>query len=219
MPISRAEKPVVVVNAAIIDEDKKKIEAELSRQNKKFLSGAEDLEPRPSFMEALSKMNSYGRAIHELMTNYFFVREKISDINAACTLAGKIAGDDSHSRAEISKALLLREDKGSTLIVGRHMILLHCKSAAIKSAAFGILQLGEGFKYPDDGEIVRTAIVLLAPPEADDSTLETIGHIASVLLDRWGFIEILHEGDGSEIQSEMLKIFEDFYKTKFKELM
>ena len=219
VPIPRAEKPVVVVNAAMIDEDKKKIEAELSRQNKKFLSSAEELEPRPSFAEALSKMNSYGRAIHELMTNYFFVREKISDINAACDLAGKIAGNDDISRKEISKALLLREDKGSTLIVGRHMILLHCKSAAIKSAAFGILQLGEGFKYPDDGEIVRTAIVLLAPPEADDSTLETIGHIASVLLDRWGFIEILHAGDCSEIQSEMLKIFEDFYKTKFRELM
>ena len=99
------------------------------------------------------------------------------------------------------------------------MILLHCKSTAIKAASFGILQLGEGFKYPDDGEIVRTAIVLLAPLDADEFTLETIGHIASVLLDRWGFIEILHEGDGSEIQREMLKIFKEFYKTKYKELI
>ena len=219
VPIPRAEKPVVVVNAAMIDEDRKKIEAELSRQNKEFLRSAEELEPRPPFMEGLSKMNFYGRAIHELMTNYFFVREKISDINAACDLAGKIAGDDFQSREEISKALLLREDKGSTLIIGRHMILLHCKSAAIKFPAFGILQLGEGFKYPEDGEIVRTAIVLLAPLDADEFTLDTIGHIASVLLDRWGFIEILHEGDGSEIRREMMKIFEDFYKAKYRELM
>ena len=124
-------------------------------------------------------------------------------------MAGKIAGDDADSRAEISKALLLREDKGSTLIVGRHMILLHCKSAAIKSPAFGILQLGEGFIYPEDGEIVRTAIVLLAPIDADEFTLETIGHIASVLLDRWGFIEILHAGDGVEIEREMLKLLQD----------
>ena len=153
------------------------------------------------------------------MTNYFFVREKISDINAACELAGRLAGNDIQSRADISKSLLLREDKGSTLIVGRHMILLHCKSAAVKAAAFGILQLGEGFKYPDDGEIVRTAIVLLAPQDADEFTLETIGHIASVLLDRWGFIEILHEGDGDEIRLEVLKIFEDFYKAKYKELI
>ncbi|MBQ7723035.1 MAG: PTS sugar transporter subunit IIA, partial [Selenomonadaceae bacterium] len=93
------------------------------------------------------------------------------------------------------------------------------KRAAIKAPAFGILQLGEGFKYPEDGELVRTAIVLLAPLDADEFTIETIGHIASILLDRWGVIEILHEGDGSEIQQEMLKIFEDFYKAKFKDLI
>ncbi len=219
VPIPCAEKVVLVVSAALIDDDKKKIEAELSRQNKQFLGSAEELEPHPPFIEGLAKMNSYGRAIQELMTNYFFVREKISNINDACELAGRLASNDAKSRAEISRELLLREDKGSTLIVGRHMILLHCKSAAIKESAFGILQLGDGFKYPDDGEIVRTAIVLLAPQDADEFTLETIGHIASVLLDRWGFIEILHEGDGAEIQQEMLKIFETFYKTKYKELI
>ena len=219
VPIPRAEKTVLVVSAALVEDDKKKIDAELSRQNKQFLGSAEDLEPRPPFMEGLSKMNSYGRAIQELMTNYFYVRAKISDINSVCELAGKFVGDDVQSRAEISKALLLREDKGSTLIVGRHMILLRCKSAAVKAPAFGILQLGDGFKYPDDGEIVRTAIALLAPLDADEFTIETIGHIASVLLDRWSFIEILHAGDGGEIQREMLKIFEDFYKAKYKELI
>jgi len=219
VPIARADKPVLVVSAALPDEDKKKIDAELARQNKQFLGSAEELEPRPSFMESLAKMNSYGWAIQELMTNYFFVRETITNINDACTLAGRLAGDDDISRAEISKSLLLREDKGSTLIIGKHMILLHCKSVGIKAPAFGILQLGEGFKYPADGELVRTAIILLAPLEVDECTLETIGHIASVLLDRWGFIEILHEGDGNEIRQEVLKIFEDFYKTKCKELI
>ena len=219
VPIPRARKKVLVVSAALIDEDKKKINEELSRQNKEFLQSAEEFEPRPPFLEGLSKMNSYGLAIRSLMTNYFFVREKISDINSACELVGRLIGNDEQSRTEISKALILREDKGSTLIVGRHMILLHCKSAAIKTATFGILQLGEGFKYPDDGEFVRTAIVLLAPLDSDEFTIETIGHIASVLLDRWGFIEILHEGDGKEIEHEMLKIFEDFYKGKFKELI
>ncbi len=219
VPIPRAGRPVLVVSTALLDDDKKKIEAELSRQNKQFLGSAEELEPRLPFMESLIKMNAYGRAIEELMTNYFYVRDKISNINDACLLAGKIAGEDVQSRAEISRELLLREDKGSTLIVGRHMILLHCKSAAIKAPAFGILQLGEGFEYPEGGEVVRTAIVLLAPLDADEFTLETIGHIASVLFDRWGFIEILHEGDGAEIRSEVLKIFEDFYKAKYKELI
>ncbi|MBR2520035.1 MAG: BglG family transcription antiterminator [Selenomonadaceae bacterium] len=219
VPIPRAKCPVLVVSAALIEDDRKKIDAELSRQNKKFLGSAEEIEPRPPFIDALTKLNSYGRTILQLITNYFFVRGNVSDINAACKLAGSLAGKDVQSREEISKALLLREDAGSTLIVGRRMILLHCKCEAVKAASFGILQLGDGFEYPAGGEVVRTAIVLLAPIDADEYALETIGHIASVLLDRWGFIEILREGDGEEIRREMLKIFEDFYRAKLKELM
>ena len=78
---------------------------------------------------------------------------------------------------------------------------------------------GEGFTYPEGGEVVNTAIVLLAPHDSDEFTLETIGHIASVLLDRRGFIEILHEGDNAEIRREVQKIFEDFYRAKVKELL
>lgn len=219
VPIARADRPVVVVSAALIDSDRKKIDAEISRQNKNFLGSAEEIEPRPPFLEGLSKITAYGQAIIALMKNYFFVREQITNINDACALAGKIAGKNAKNRAEIAESLLLREDQGSTLIVGRHMILLHCKSAAVKAPAFGILQLGEGFTYPEGGEVVRTAIVLLAPLNSDEFTLETIGNIASVLLDRWGFIEILHEGDNLEIRREVLKIFEDFYKNKLKELM
>ncbi|MBE8955356.1 MAG: BglG family transcription antiterminator [Quinella sp. 2Q5] len=219
VPIPRAPCRVIVVGAALTDEDRKKIDAELSRQNKNFLGSAEEIEPRPPFMEGLAKITAYGRAIQLLMTNYFYVRENISTIEDACDLAGKFAGDDVHSRAEISRALLSREDRGSTLIFGRHMILLHCKSAAVNAPMFGILQLGAGFVYSEGNELVRTAIVLLAPIDADEFTLETIGHIASVLMDRWGFIEILHEGDGDEIHSEVLKIFEDFYRAKLKELI
>ena len=219
VPIARADRPVIVVSAALIDSDIKKIDAEISRQNKNFLGSAEEIEPRPPFLEGLSKITAYGQAIIALMKNYFFVREQITNINDACALAGKIAGKNAKNRAEIAESLLLREDQGSTLIVGRHMILLHCKSAAVKAPAFGILQLGEGFTYPEGGEVVRTAIVLLAPLNSDEFTLETIGNIASVLLDRWGFIEILHEGDNLEIRREVLKIFEDFYKNKLKELM
>ncbi|MCR5833447.1 MAG: PRD domain-containing protein [Selenomonadaceae bacterium] len=219
MPIARADCPVVVVGAALTQDDCKKIDAELSRQNRQFLGSAEEIEPRPPFMDALIKMTAYGNAIQSLMTNYFYVRGNVSDINSACKLAGNLAGKDAESSAEISKALLMREDKGSTLIVGRRMILLHCKSSAVKAPAFGILQLGEGFIYPEDGERIRTAIVLLAPDDADEFTLETIGHIASVLPDCWGFIELLHEGNSSEIHGEVLKIFEDFYKSKVKELI
>ena len=219
VPIKKISKPVVVVGAALTEEDRKKIDAEISKQNKIFLRTAEDLEKQVPFIEVLEKITAYGQAILSLTKNYFYLRENAENINDVCKLAGELAGEDQHSKIEIANDLLIREDKGGTVIAGHHMILLHCKSDFVKSPTFGILQLGKGFKYPEDGEIVRTAIVLLAPFDANEYTIDTIGYIASVLLDRWGFIEILHEGDGNEIRGEMLRIFEEFYKTNLNELL
>lgn len=211
--------PVIVVNATLSEEDKNLIESELSRQSKNFLKSAEEYDKRPPFSEALAKITAYGQTIISLMTNYFYLREQSDNINDVCKLAGELAGNDDQSKIEIANSLLIREDKGGTVITGHHMVLLHCKSKFIKSATFGILQLGEGFQYPEDDEIIQTAIVLLVPADADEYVVDTVGHIASVLLDRWGFIEILHEGDSDEIRGEMLKIFEEFYKSKQNELM
>lgn len=219
VPINRISCPVLVVSAALTEDDRKKIEAELSRQSKNFLRSAEEYDNRPPFSEALKSLTAYGQAIISLMGNYFFHREHSDNINDVCKLAGELAGTDEHGKIEIANELLIREDKGGTVITGNHMVLLHCKSKFVKSAMFGILQLGDGFHYPEDGEIIRTAIVLLVPSDADEYTVDTIGHIASVLLDRWGFIEILHEGDAEEIRGEMLRIFEEFYTAKQNELL
>ena len=218
--ISNLTCPVVVVSAALTHEDRLKIEAEIARQNETFLNTVQEIETNKlSFPDALSKINEYSSAILSLLSNYFFERIAADSIVKTCEIAGKIAGDSVESAEGIKKSLLQREDKGSTVITGHNMVLLHCKSKYVKSLSFGILQLGEGFKYPEDGEIVKTAIVMLAPENSTECSIDTIGHAASVLLDRWRFIEILHEGDKIEIYNELIKIFEDFYKMKYRELI
>lgn len=165
------------------------------------------------------RLKCYSKAINSLMTNYFFLREQSDNINDVCKIAGEFAGSDEHSKIEIANSLLIREYKGGTVIAGQNMVLLHCKSKFVKSATFGILQLGEGFQYPEDGEIIRTAMVVVIPEDADEYTVETVGYISSALIDNLEFVEILHEGEDKKIRIEMLKIFEDFYKAKQTELM
>ena len=218
VPIDNPPCKVVVVSAALTREDKLKIENELAKQNEKFLSSATVIDPKLSFQESLTLMNEYSQAILDLLNHCYFERATVKNINEACLIAGKITSNNDQMKAEkISDALMKREDKGSTLFSGHHMVLLHCKTNFVDTLAIGILQLGEGFNY--SGEIVKTAIIMLAPIDSKESAIDTIGHIAAVLIDRWSFIEILHEGDKNEITNELIKIFEDFFKSKFNDLM
>ena len=208
---------VVTVSTRLSREDRLKIEAELSRQNEKFLSSATVIEPKLSFPEALEKMNEYSQAILHLLSNCYFNRVSVKNIEEACIKAGHLIAPAEPCQTKIAQALMQREDKGSTVFSGHQMVLLHCKTDCVESLALGILQLNSGFNY--SGELVKTAIVLLARPDSNEACIDTIGHIAAVLIDRWSFINILHEGNEQEIRKELIKIFEDFYKAKFNELM
>ena len=219
VPIPNVEYPVVVVNTALTKDDRINIENELARQNEKFLSSAAEVEARLPFVEALKMLTEYGQAITALLSNWFYVRAEVKSIEDACSMVGRLVGRSTVAREGIKVDLLEREDKGSTVLTGHHMVLLHCRTTHVVESAFGILQLGRGFQYPSDGEIVRTAIVMLAPIDSSECVIDTIGHAASVLLDRWGFIEILHEGNEREIYNELVKIFEAFYKSKCHDLI
>jgi mannitol operon transcriptional antiterminator len=100
------------------------------------------------------------------------------------------------------------------------MILLHARNEVITGLRLGLVRLGRQFLYPaEPEEKIATAIVLLAPKECSCYELETIGHISSILLERWGLIEMLHEGDERQIKAELIRIFRDFYEVKHQELM
>lgn len=217
VPIPHAPCPVVVVNATLTRDDRLKIENELARQNENFLSSAAELEAKLPFLDALQRLTEYAQAITALLSNWFFVRAEVHSIEEACSTAGRLVGREPLDREGIKNDLLQREDKGSTVLTGHHMVLLHCRTEHVTEPMFGILQLGNGFSY--SSETVRTAIVMLAPLDSSECVIDTIGHAASVLLDRWGLIEILHEGDEREIYNELVKIFEEFYKSRHRELL
>ena len=215
VPIPRPPCRVVVVGTSLLNEDKLKIEAELLKQNEKFLSSAVEIESKIPFSDALQQMKEYSQAILDLLSNSFFERINAQNINEVCNIAGKLVSDNKYS--EIAEALLQREDKGSTVFSGHNMVLLHCKTNCVNTLKIGILQLGSGFNY--SGETVKTAIILLAPNDCNQLAIDTIGHIASILIDRWNFINFLHDGNEKEIHDEFLLIFKDFYKNKFNELI
>ncbi len=117
-------------------------------------------------------------------------------------------------------ALLARETKGETILRGNAMILLHARMKEVTSLHFGILHLKYPIRYPkQDGELVKTAMVMLAPAHCSCQALETIGVISSSLLERWGLMEILHEGSRQAVYQELIQLFKGFYQKKYVEYL
>ena len=219
VPIPKSSVPVAVVSPMLGEDDMRCIGRMLQQQSEAFLREASvQGPPRKDFKEALEHLTEYGSTILSLMEHFFFYERQAENIQEACRVAGQAAGYDDTSKTLLYRGLWEREKKAATLITGNHLVLLHCKSPLVEMPQIGILHFGKGFLYPSEGgELVRTALVLLAPEQASAVVMDTLGYISSILLDRWGFIEVLHEGSQERIAGELGKLFKDFYRSKQRE--
>lgn len=221
VPVPEVPLPVVTVNALLTEADRREIDEAVRLIGEKQVEKKAQKKVQVDFQSALRVLSVYSGAILSLLDNFFFLDEqKAMTVQEAATAIGKRVAEDHAQAKEIEKALLAREDQGSTAILGSHMIMLHCRSKAVESLRLGIVHLGEYFLYPaEPGEKIRTAIVLLAPESCSCYELETIGHLSSILLERWGLLEVLHEGDERHIHGELIRIFKEFYEEKSRELI
>ena len=223
VPVPQVPLPVVVVSALLSKDDQQQIdEALLHCEERKVEAQASGrTKAALDFPAALRVMGAYNAAIVQLLEGFFFLEDtKSMLVRDVAREIGELTGETAGQAQAVMQALIQREDQGSTAITGCHMILLHCRSAAVTQLQFGIIHVGSWFLYPaEPAEKIRTVIVMLAPLQSSCYELETIGHISAILLERWGLIEVLHEGDKMLIQKELMHIFKTFYAKKYKELL
>ena len=221
VPIPHVPLPVVVVSALLTPADQEKIDGLLDKQLPAERVEAPAATAKPDFVSALKIMGAYEQAILTLIEGFFFAEDaKSMTVQEISKLAGRLISADKQVAENVARELLAREDKGSTAVSGNHMILLHCRSSYVQEIHFGIVHVGDFFFYPaEPTEKIRTAAVMVAPKECSQYELETIGYISAILLERWGFIEVLHEGDKRLIHEELIRIFQEFHAKKYKELM
>lgn len=221
VPIPALPVPVVVVNALLGKDDRDALDEAISRVSSVQVERKAKAHVKVDFPSALRVMNAYGGAVLSLLDGFFFLDERSAmTVGEVAAAIGRRLGKGMKEAEAIERSLLARENQGSTAVVGSAMILLHARTEAVSSLKFGIVHLGSSFFYTaEPEERIRTAIVMLAPKNCSCYELETIGHISSILLERWGLIEVLHEGDERHIHAELVRIFRTFYEEKQKELL
>lgn len=214
VPIENAKFPVVVVDFMLNENDKANIihQMNISTTLKK---NVEPIKINYKLIYRLERINKYIKYINEVLTNFFYDEYiKIEDIDELCMKVSQVIS------RELERELLYcdlknRESKGSTVL--NKLMILHTKSKVVKSLHVGVIKLQN--EYMLDKDSISTVLVLLAPDDAEQSALETIGYISESLLESLNLLDILYEGSSKEIYDELEKIYTNYFKEKYKKIM
>jgi mannitol operon transcriptional antiterminator len=221
--IDHCSTPVVTVNPLLFEEDKNKINNQM-----KLLVNKIEFYPSKNgggvkFKDRLLSLQCYGKAIVEILEHFFLVKDDTSrTIEELIQGVSSLVGSSDEMTRKLAYALQEREEKGGTFITGHGFILLHCRTDAVKSLYFGVVQI-ENKIYAVNGknqnEEVRLGIIMLAPENTEENAMETISYLSRILIERPEFIRVLQEGIEQEAAVEVSNVLEEFYRFKNNNLM
>ena len=132
------------------------------------------------------------------------IQDTIGEIVSELHDSGVIAEID-----KVERQILKREEKGSVVIPGSHVALVHIRTDEIDSPFVGVFRLEHFIGMKSAGfaiEDVDTILVMLARKNERDYILEILGKISASLVEYEDFINVLRFGDIKDIRNELIEI-------------
>lgn len=109
----------------------------------------------------------------------------------------------------VEKRIMKREEKGSVVIPGSHVALIHVRTQEIDAPFVGVFRLESFIGMKSAGfstENVDTILVMLARKNERDYILEMLGKISASMVESESFINVLRFGAVTDIRNELIEI-------------
>lgn len=214
--------PVVNVNPLLLEGDIEKINDTLEELDthieenniKAKYKQDRDLKGRASALK------DYGEAVFEILEGFFFEENiSVDNIDELIDHIGNSVGDNKEDIDNINDDLKAREKHGSTILSGKEIILLHCRTKGVNALKLGVVRLSNEkpiicLNSNGDEDRVKTALVMMTPFDKNRRHLETISEISRCMIDESKFIDTLAQGTSEDIYDEVNRILNRFLDLK-----
>lgn len=216
--IDKCFKPVIRVNPLLFQEDKDQIAKQIEALKNRSISHSNKKTKNIKFKDKLISLNAYSEAIIQLLDNFFL--KEINSANSVDELiieTSKVIEQDAEMEEKLRIALKNREEKGNIVVTGHEMMLLHCRTDAVKELYFGSIKLSKDLEClngKNEIEHIKLGIIMLAPEDCSTRHIEVIGYVSKMLIERVDFVKYLKAGEEGKAFDELNDILKEFYKQK-----
>ncbi len=211
VPIPSCDLPTIVVNTILGKKDKEKIKNVLESV---LTEDTSDKKIKTiHFREKLKALKLYSDLMLQLMDNFSVIDNvQLQNVDELIQFASSRVAKTKESRTELEHAFKDREEKGSTILGKKGMMLLHCRSSAVSELYVIIIRLsGMIHIHNTRGELseVDMIIVMVAPLEITTHALEILSEITRKIITS-DFAVTLKNGTREEVYMGISTILDQF---------
>lgn len=214
VPIKGVKVPTVVINQMLHDDDVKNIQNALHAY--KPVNRIKKSTQKQFFKDKLRSLHIYGNIIMNLLDNLSFQRGiDIRDLDELIPFVSQSLTNDKHEEDLLCKAFKDREEKGSTILSKKGMMLLHCRADIARGVCVQIVYLEHPIYVEQSTNIakVNVIMVMVAPLSVNQKVLEVLSEINRAII-AGTLSDQICEGNDDEVQLEINDLLEKFYQKR-----
>lgn len=215
IPIPPIDIPTIQVNCILTEQNKIEI--------KKYLS---ELPPRKNVAkygrtlhlnEKLIRLKQFCDTILEVVNNFELIEDvQIKGLTELIQFVSTLIVSTEDAQYELEKAFIDREEKGSTILGKKGMMLLHTRSSVVDTLHFMIVRGKDKIPiYNNKNVLVHldVIVVMVAPISIKSVELEVLSEISRNIITS-EFADLLKTGSKEDIYYELSTIMDQFLQSK-----
>lgn len=215
IPIPTIDIPTLQVNCILTDKDKIEI--------KKFLDGLTPQQHTFNYVktlhlnEKLLRLKQYCDTILEVVNNFELIENvSINDLKELIQFVSTLITRSNEAQVELEKAFIDREEKGSTILGKKSMMLLHTRSSVVDTLHFMVIRGKDKIPIYNNKNVLvylDVIVVMVAPISIKSVELEVLSEISKNIITS-GFADLLKAGTKEDIYYELSTIMDQFVLSK-----
>jgi len=222
VPLKEANIPFVQIDPILKDEDTVKINHILDHLSP---SGVlEKNSQQPDFRKKMEVLQEYSTIMIKLLDNFTFIENiELKNMKDLIQYVSRDLGENIEEIERLKKAFIQREEKGSTILSKKGMLLLHCRAEIHKEIALQIIKLNETIfiKKAQRKVPIKQIVVMVAPVILNQKILKVLSEISRNIITE-GFSDIIIDGSKELVESQLNAILDKYYQnivSNFEEIM
>lgn len=204
--------PCIVVNPLINQEDVQKITGFLRNFKSRHVEYGDMASIH--FREKLLNLQAYNDILLKITEHFEYDHDiAVKDMAGVIEYAsGSIAKDHSEKQL-IKEAFVVREEKGSTILSKKGMLLLHCRADVACMVSLKMFQLKAPIMIDHNGEQqpITTIVVMIGPSSMNQKVLDVLSEISRCIITS-DFAELILKGENQKVERELHRILDAYYQ-------
>lgn len=206
--------PIIVVNPIFRQEDIVRITDFLKAftPNKSYIKSRR----KGHLKEKLEILDQYSHIIKDILKYYSYEKDVMaSTMNDVIAYASQKIAINTIERKALVKSFEVREEKGSTILSKKGMVLLHCRADISKQICLKILRLSEAIEIEQNNRSlpVSVVVVMVGPVLINQKVLNVLSEVSRCIITS-EFSDIIIGNDEGEIEAELNRILDKYYENQ-----